>query len=516
MPATKHRFHAIAFRAGACFALASIGLLCAGARAQGEAAADFRAIDAYVSAKMRAPRIPGVALAIVKGDRIAYLKGYGRADSSGRPVTPQTAFLLGSVTKSITALAAMQLVEAGRIELDAPVRQYIPWFRTADAEASAGITVRQLLNQTSGLPMLRDAQFVTDQDDGVLERTVRSLASARMDFPPGSSFEYSNANYDTLGLLVQIVSGTSYETYVRDHIFLPLDMRNSFASWTEAQRHDLAYGHRWWFGIPFPSPLPWKRAELPAGYALASAEDMAHYLIAQMNGGRYGDVSVLSPEGMALMHTEPARHTYAMGWERLERDGRTLINHDGGTADFQTSVFFDPDARIGVFVAANIMSSLDAFSSPHGNSPLDGATTRAMAASILNFVAHRPLPDQGPGIRRHYVMFDLLLLLASAAVIVSLARMPARHRRLARTGIRDRADYVRRAAVVTALHFVWPACLLYAIVGTLNWKVLAEFQPDLTAWLEVAAVVIALKGVAEIVLLRRVFVNGSHESPRTG
>ncbi|MEJ2708934.1 MAG: serine hydrolase [Anaerolineales bacterium] len=99
---------------------------------------------------MRSNRIPGLALAIVKGDQIVYLKGYGRTDQSGRPVTPKTPFLIGSVTKPFTALAVMQLVEAGKVELDAPVQRYIPWFRVADPMASAQITVRMLINQTSG------------------------------------------------------------------------------------------------------------------------------------------------------------------------------------------------------------------------------------------------------------------------------------------------------------------------------------------------------------------------------
>ncbi|HEX7774460.1 MAG TPA: serine hydrolase domain-containing protein, partial [Pyrinomonadaceae bacterium] len=90
----------------------------------------------------------------MKDDKIVYLKGYGQADPSGRPMTPQTPLILGSITKSFTALAVMQLVEAGKVELDAPVRRYIPWFRVADPNASAQITVRQLLYQTSGLPML--------------------------------------------------------------------------------------------------------------------------------------------------------------------------------------------------------------------------------------------------------------------------------------------------------------------------------------------------------------------------
>ena len=112
---------------------------------------DYEAIDTFVEAEMDAQRIPGLALGIVEGNRIVHLRGFGHADSSGRPVSPRTPFIIGSLSKSVTALAIMQLVEAGQVELDAPVQRYIPWFRVADEEASARITVRHLLNQTSGL-----------------------------------------------------------------------------------------------------------------------------------------------------------------------------------------------------------------------------------------------------------------------------------------------------------------------------------------------------------------------------
>ena len=165
--------------------------------------------------------------------------------------------------------------------------------------------------------MMREPQLDKSQDDGALERTVRSFANAQLNSPPGQTFAYSNANYDTAGLLVQMVSGESYEKYVKQHIFAPLDMKNSFASQDEALKHGMATGHRWWFGFPVATTFPYMRSELPAGYLISSAEDMAHYVIAEMNGGRYENASVLSSEGMKLTQTQPAPNSYAMGWERL-------------------------------------------------------------------------------------------------------------------------------------------------------------------------------------------------------
>src|SRR2546425_1202478 len=131
---------------------------------------DIARIDAYVSAQMQTNHIPGVALGLVHNDQIVHVRGFGSADQSGRAVTPQTPFLLASVSKSFTALAVMQLVEAGKIELDAPVQRYLPWFRVADPVASARISVRHLLYHTSGLP---DSACSTDQVTMALEPFVR-------------------------------------------------------------------------------------------------------------------------------------------------------------------------------------------------------------------------------------------------------------------------------------------------------------------------------------------------------
>ena len=205
-------------------------------------AIDTDAIDDYIRARMRAlVRIPGVALAVVKGDRIVYLKGYGSADSSGRAVTPQTPFVIGSIAKPFTALAVLQLMEAGKLQLDAPVQRYLPWFQVADRQASAQITVRHLLNQTSGIPQGPTLVTLTwPNDDDAIERHVRLLAGAQLNGHPGSSFTYANGNYVTLGAIVQSVSGVSYEDYIRQQIFAPLEMRHSYVAQEQAPQNSMA------------------------------------------------------------------------------------------------------------------------------------------------------------------------------------------------------------------------------------------------------------------------------------
>src|SRR5918994_1501635 len=251
------------------------------------AAPDFAAIDNFVEAEMDAQRIPGLALGIVEDDRIVHMRGFGEAEPSGRAVSPQTPFIIGSLSKSVTALAIMQLVEAGKVDLDAPVQRYIPWFRVADEEASAQISVRHLLNQTSGLSTKtgRSFQGSGDTSDRALEQAVRKLSTVQLTEPVGATHQYSTINYSVLGLIVQTVSGQSYERYIQERIFGPLEMRHSFTSEAEARPQGLATGHHYWFGRPAAADLPYNRGLRPAGYLISSAEDLAHYLVAQHNNG---------------------------------------------------------------------------------------------------------------------------------------------------------------------------------------------------------------------------------------
>ncbi|HKT38833.1 MAG TPA: serine hydrolase domain-containing protein, partial [Ktedonobacterales bacterium] len=132
-------FRAITATIGVCLVLVGLSAFRMSRRSvrADSSPGNFNAVDDYITARMGAAHIPGVSVAIVKGDQIVYLKGYGQADPSGRSVTPQTPFIIGSISKTFTALALMQLVEAGKVDLDAPVQRYLPWFRVADPEASA-------------------------------------------------------------------------------------------------------------------------------------------------------------------------------------------------------------------------------------------------------------------------------------------------------------------------------------------------------------------------------------------
>jgi len=390
---------------------------------------DFAALDKFIEKEMRAQRIPGLALGIVQGNQIIHLKGFGIADPSGRAVMPQTPFIIGSLSKSFTALAVMQLVEEGKIELDVPVQRYIPWFRVADEAASAQITVRHLLNQTSGLSTKtgRSFQGSGDVSDSALEQAVRKLSDVELTGPVGAAHQYSTVNYSVLGLIVQTVSGQSYESYIQEHIFDPLQMNHSFTSQAEAQLQGLATGYHYAFGIPMAVDLPYNRGLLPAGYLISSAEDMAHYLIAQLNDGNYQDAVLLSRAGMLETHSPavptPAENTsYGMGWFVGPINGIPAIHHQGETFNFHANMILLPERQQGIVVLINGENSMDL---------LFGAARIAdISKGVASLVAGQqpPLPPANTSV---WVVYSILigLIIVQVLGVIRSAQNLQRQRR---------------------------------------------------------------------------------------
>jgi CubicO group peptidase (beta-lactamase class C family) len=324
-------------------------------KAAGDMDAMATQIDAWVARRMQEERIPGVAVAVVRGGHIAHLKGYGVADANGRPVTPQTPFPIGSVTKPFTALAVVQLAEAGRIALDAPVVQYLPELTIADSDALPAITVRHLLMHTSGFSTLdgnRHRLRLSTADDALFAR-VRMLSSVRLSAAPGTRFEYSNANYQILGALIEAVTGGSYEDYIAEQIYKPLGMRSGFASTPDTVPSDMAVGHRYWFGHPRPdASFVSDRHVLAQALVVASAQDMAQFVLFNLGHPADGAASVLSPVGVTEMHDLSA-FGYGLGWQGGERDGTRLVGHGGQNPGYFAFIIFAPERDEGVVALTN-------------------------------------------------------------------------------------------------------------------------------------------------------------------
>ncbi len=456
------------------------------------AISNFDAIDAYIQQQMQDNHIPGVSLAITQNDQIVHLGGFGGADPSGRQMTAQTPMLIGSLSKSFTALGILQLAEAGQIDLDAPVQRYLPWFRVGPAPASAGgsdgsslITLRHLLNQTSGFSRLSGEKLITDGDtsDSALEHNVRALSQENLDRAVGSGFEYSNANYVMLGMVIQAVSGQSYEAYVQEHIFKPLEMHHSFTSQSEAQQNGMSAGYRQWFGFPMASgDLPYPRGMAPAGYLISTAEDLGHYMIAQNNQGHYAGGSILSPQGVEVLHApavaaapegyhKQPSGSYAMGWYVMEMNGINVIAHDGDTPTFHADMILIPAGNWGMALLVNT------------NTVLTGDGIRNLAAGVASLlVGQQPAPvsTNYPSVFLYIFMIGFL-----GFEIYNLARLPVTwNRPLKIIGQSHTFRYLFKPCVLPLLIGLMVACWMLIVIPMMfqsSWPVMLLHQPDL-AW----------------------------------
>ena len=472
---------------------------------------NYAAVDRFVQDQVNEARIPGLALGIVHGAEVIHLRGFGRADSGSRPVTPQTPFIIGSISKSFTALAVMQLAEAGKVDLDAPVQRFVTDFRLADAQRSAAITVRQLLNQTSGIPTSAGIMPLS-RPVSSLDAQVRSLASVTPDARPGQQYEYSNSNYEVLGRLVETVSGQLYGDYVQRHIFAPLAMEHSYVSVDAAKRDGLAAASTLWFGFQqtHPQGAGFRSDTVPAGFLMSSAEDMSHYLAAQLNNGQYPatGASVLSAGGVAELHRPAAAAglsaqggSYAMGWFVGSRSHlRDTIWHNGSAASMHSMVIMLPAEKWGVVLLTNVESMVYEML----------ARLDVIADNVASMLTNRPLTGTLAGL---YLAFDAIAVLTLALVGRNLVRM-VRGRRKLRTGRFVRARTVLFEWVVPIWREFWvPVVILLGVPAALGAPWFGNLlNVDIGQWLFAFALLLMASGMVRLALAIRRHARGRSTS----
>ncbi|MFC7550375.1 serine hydrolase domain-containing protein [Plantactinospora sp. GCM10030261] len=329
-------------------------------------APDTADLPAYLRDRQARDNIPGLAVAVVHGDQV--IRSYAEGETGdGEAVTATTPFLIGSVSKPITATAVLGLVEDGLIGLDDPVRRHLPDFRTTDEPASDRVTVRHLLTHTSGLPDVAGTRHTDrfDNEPGGLDRALQSLAEVRPIAAPGEAHEYSSGNYIVLGALVEAVTGRTFAEQLRRTVVEPLDMRHTATTAAEAERVGVPAGHRTYLGRPQRFDSPYDTSGVPYGYVAASVTDLSHFATAQLNGGRYGTSQLVEPETVERMHRGTAAISsggaYGLGWRdtTLDQTGARIVWHGGALPGYFAHLLVVPDADLAVVVLANRYSLAD-------------------------------------------------------------------------------------------------------------------------------------------------------------
>jgi CubicO group peptidase (beta-lactamase class C family) len=316
-------------------------------------------IDRYLQKARRDWQIPGLSVAIVEGDKTIYQ----RSLSDDKSLTPDTPFAIGSLSKSFTAVAVLQLVDRGKLALDEPVQRYLNDFEFASPNTANQLTLRNLLHHTSGLSMETDIQFLdtqdSDRDPQALEKHIRQLRSAKPAYPIGE-FHYANTNYNILGLIVERTTGIPFSEYIEKNIFQPLKMDNSYTSQIAAKQAKvpLAKGYRFWFNKPVQTESTFGRQNIPSGYIISSARDMAKYLTFHLSEGKYDDRQLISSANFAKLH-QPKIHAwgsgyYAMGWVKDRVADLDIEYHGGELVNFSSNMTIVPERKWGIVILANI------------------------------------------------------------------------------------------------------------------------------------------------------------------
>jgi len=352
-------------------------------------------LDSLIAQGVRAQHIPGLAIGVVQDGRLVFARGYGRAvmDHADRPVTSATLFHMASVTKPFVATAIMQLVEHGKLKLDDPVERILPYFRPADPRA-AQITVREMLTHTSGLPDVVDYDWGKPQnDDGALERYVRSLTDPTLLWNPGTRYAYSNLAFDVLGDVIAEVSGVTFEEYVRLHILQPLGMTKSTLLLDRADSALIAAGYTQTDAGDSPVPInayPYNRMHGPSSDLMSNVMDMSRWAIANLNRGELDGVRILSAASYDTLwkpaadveFCRPPSHadcrkpgiSVGLSWFLEQKNGHLVVSHGGGDDGFITELLLIPDRRFALVMMSN---------SDRAGVPLLKAIQRQVVALVL-------------------------------------------------------------------------------------------------------------------------------------
>jgi CubicO group peptidase (beta-lactamase class C family) len=454
------------------------------APAAAAAAPPIDQIEQHVQRGINDNLVPGAALGVVTADGEVHLRGFGTAGPAGARITPDTPFVIGSVTKSFTAFAVMQLAERGVVDLDDPVSTYLPWFRVTPDDQTELVTVRTLLQQTSGLPALAGGPPMLWREDRPLLDTARTLIGTTLHDVPGATWEYANGNYVLLAALIEAVSGQSYGQYLRTNILEPLGMTSTFTDLAAGRSAGMTEGHRVWFGRPVAHTI-YPEGLVPSGLLISTAADMTRYLQMLLGGGELDGVRVLSDAGVdelfrpaAVAHLGPwAKQPtagYGAGWfvGGTPFGPGTAVFHPGATPDFGALAALVPQDGTALVLLVN------AGPRPAGAA---GAVDRIGAGAVSLLMGSEPATGRSMG--TYYRGFNVAagaLLAGALALAVLSGRRPRgriRRRWLRWTGVA--ATSLLALAVLAAPPFL-----------TLGWWQAALWSPDHAAVLAALAVLL--------------------------
>ena len=321
----------------------------------------FEQLEKFILAELESRKHPGSSVAVVKGDRIVWAKGFGYRDMERKiQASPETVYRCASVTKPVVTTGFLQVMEAGKFSLDDSVNKHLDV--KVQTKFDKVPTIRHLLTHYSGMPT-RVPPIYFDEKEALLLKDYVSQA-ARTTQPPGKSYAYCNTAFAVIGHLFELFSGKHYDDFVRENVLKPLEMDSSDFKTTKRIEELFAQGYER-AGGPEEPKQPVKRYILgtapqdPAGSLFSTVKDLSHLVIAHLNGGVYKGRRILRSKTIKEMHklqasTGNSRSGMALSWFRNMHDGHVMLSHTGSVPGFTNHIAFYPDSGIGVCWLSNL------------------------------------------------------------------------------------------------------------------------------------------------------------------
>ncbi|WP_226019058.1 serine hydrolase [Novosphingobium sp. FKTRR1] len=313
-------------------------------------------LDGYMPAALARGEVAGAVVVVVKDGQILTERGFGVSDvATGAPVDPKrTAFRPGSVSKLFAWTAVMQLVEQGKLNLDADVNTYLDY--RIPPRGGKPITLRNLMTHTPGFEEIFKGMEDPKLRNPSLGAFMRHRSPARV-FDAGTTPAYSNYGASLAGYIVERVSHEPFDVYVQNHIFKPLDMQNSSFS-LPMQKRILDLMSKGYPDATKPAKPFENIVATPAGNMAGTGDDMAHFMIAHLQDGKFGNTQILKPETAQQMHNSltqlmPPLHGFELGFMVNDINGHKVIGHGGDTALFHSGLWLFMGENVGLFVSVN-------------------------------------------------------------------------------------------------------------------------------------------------------------------
>ncbi|KAA0545412.1 beta-lactamase family protein [Bacillus sp. BGMRC 2118] len=322
---------------------------------------NIKELELMIKESMENAYVPGLAIAITKGNETVYEAGFGvtSIEDNGIAITPNTLFCIGSLTKPLTGTLLMRLVEENLLELDLPIVNYIPWFQLANKEYSQRVTLRMLLSHTAGLPHIFEKYG--DLDSGALKRLVQNLSEETFIFEPGFTWSYSDLGIDIAGYLAEVVTGRSYQELMIEYVFSPLGMSRSTFEPLVAMTYPLALAHQTTDNgtLEVIHKFVGNAAQNPSSFAMTTVHDVTRFMKMIAQGGRNKDERYLTSQTIADMHTVIGdyftleKSGYGLTFEIDHYNNVKKVWHDGSIQSYASWLFIAPEHELGVVIMTN-------------------------------------------------------------------------------------------------------------------------------------------------------------------